>query len=262
MKYKNPKTRIETADFKDFLPTIETGESSLVLTDLPRFSDETSPADAPELGIREWDIAEIDHDTLTEEAYRILKPNGVAVIWCDSYIFSDLKKSMKKSGFQQLRTIAWRWAEHPYEKKFYLLDNPAIGVVGGKGRRPQYFGYPHKTIYEYLPPTVGEPRFGEKEMVHPFQKPFRLFMDIVYAHTELADSALIVDPFLGSGVTARAAYQGLKRFAGCDIDPKYASEADDLMDQIFTEDKELFDKMSKYWEEVDMERVSAWYQRG
>jgi adenine-specific DNA-methyltransferase len=58
---------------------------------------------------------------------------------------------------------------------------------------------------------------------HPTEKPLTAMMLLVDAFSKLGD--LVLDPFVGSGITAVAAKHLGRRYIGIDIEPVYAQQA-------------------------------------
>lgn len=66
---------------------------------------------------------------------------------------------------------------------------------------------------------------------HPTQKPEALMERMVLASSNEGD--FVLDPFLGSGTTARVCQQLERRFLGFEINPDYVSMAEDRLGEVF-----------------------------
>lgn len=70
---------------------------------------------------------------------------------------------------------------------------------------------------------------AEKQRFHPTQKPVQLFEQIIRDYSKEND--LILDPYLGSGTTARACLNLKRNFIGIEINEKYCKIAENRLKQ-------------------------------
>ena len=61
------------------------------------------------------------------------------------------------------------------------------------------------------------------EKLHPTQKPVKMFEFLIKSYSN--ENNLVCDPFIGSGTTAVACHNTLRRFVGCDINEEYVNLA-------------------------------------
>ena len=111
-----------------------------------------------------------------------------------------------------------------------VWDKEWIGPGGVQGLRPSYemiallcrpdFAIPDRGVADVLKCKVG----SFKPTGHPAEKPKRL-LDKLIAVSGLARGSLVVDPFLGSGTTAHAAYDAGMRFVGVESEERYCEIA-------------------------------------
>lgn len=142
-------------------------------------------------------------------------------------------------------------------KKTPLEINTALGKAtngGGKwstlaGIRQQNIQYPTREDWDALTPLLGlewkyedyvfkfhlptgltdvwsDINFQEKGRIHPTQKPSELIKRILTCSTDKTDTVL--DPFMGSGQTARVAKSLGMNYMGCELDAKYWAQLTDL----------------------------------
>jgi hypothetical protein len=76
-----------------------------------------------------------------------------------------------------------------------------------------------KSVWPFYPPSADEKRFGK----HPTQKPVALLERILLAASSEKD--LVLDPFLGSGTTAIAAFRVSRFVIGIEAFPEWNSLA-------------------------------------
>lgn len=168
--------------------------------------------------------------TLTE-THRILKDNSFAVIWYGMSWHCQVTALIKKAGFT-ISDIPAIWAKGDagqtaspdttlgscYEP-FYLArkGKPVLAKPG----RSNVFNYPK------LPSTTKD---------HPTQKPLILMKEILA--TCLFPGSTIMVPFLGSGVTLRAAYKMGHTGFGWDLSEDYKRA---FLKRVVDDQKEIDD---------------------
>ena len=142
-------------------------------------------------------------------------------------------------------------------KKTPLEINTALGKAtngGGKwstiaGIRQKNIQYPTREDWESLTPLLNlewkyddyvfkftlptgltdvwsDIKFQEKGRIHPTQKPAQLIERIVKCSSDVGD--LVLDPFMGSGQTARVCKKLGISCIGCEIDVKYYEKLKDI----------------------------------
>ncbi len=90
-------------------------------------------------------------------------------------------------------------------------------------------------IYD-LPPSTKEPdvirspiTFQKEVGNHPTPKPIELFKKMVLRFTKPGD--VVLDPFLGSGTTAKACHELGRNYIGIEINPDYCKIAEQRLKQ-------------------------------
>jgi site-specific DNA-methyltransferase (adenine-specific) len=107
-----------------------------------------------------------------------------------------------------------------------VWDKGCMGAGGIRGLRPSYelvalfAGQDFAIANRGLVDIQRFKSASHKPTGHPAEKPLALF-EFLVAHSTSCSSALIVDPFMGSGTTGVAAVKAGHRFIGCEIDPVY-----------------------------------------
>lgn len=225
---RDPANIIECMDYRDFLGSLAPASVSLALTDPPyAISRKTGFANirngierfAVSMDFGEWDHAEIDIEALGHGLFRVLKRGGTAIIWYDIWKLADLRCALESAGFGMFRQVIWQ-KTNPVplnSKSTYLSNSREMAVACVKGGKPTFHGEYDNGVYDYPIPRHNGRR------IHPTQKPVALFADLVKKHSDVGD--LVIDPFLGSGTTAVAAWGEGRRFLGCDLSPTYVEAA-------------------------------------
>ena len=228
-------SQIECSDYRDFLQSLGKNSVDLVLTDPPYAVSRKTGFSSVKNGVQrfavsmdfgDWDHQQIDLTAFAQEAYRVLRRGGTAIVWYDFWKISDLYNALAEAGFKMLRLIVWNKTNPvPLNSKcIYLSNSREMAVVGVKGGSPTFNSRYDSGDYSY-----PIPRHGGKRL-HPTQKPLDLFRELVCKHSNPDD--LVIDPFLGSGTTAVAAVQEGRAFAGCDIDQSYVEAAESRLRQL------------------------------
>ena len=88
------------------------------------------------------------------------------------------------------------------------------------------FEFPYEKIRQTFNPQLGVSDvwedidfYGEKERIHPTQKPLKLISRLVLASSDEGD--LVLDPFMGSGTTAVSCVENRRKYIGFEIDRDY-----------------------------------------
>lgn len=222
-------------DFEKYFTYIEDSSIDLILTDPPyNISRESGFKSVKEGEQRfaidtefEWDVP-FDLGALCRESYRALKRHGTAIIFYDYWKLESLAVAMKTVGFKQLRQITWR-KKNPVpinSKRNYLTNAKEMAVLGVKAGLPTF-----NSEYDRGEYTFAMPRNRR----HQAQKPLPLIKNLICKHSDIHDTVL--DPFMGSGVTAIACLEEKRDFMGCDINPKFVSEAQDWINEWYKKKK-------------------------
>jgi DNA modification methylase len=218
----------------------------------------TSP---PYDGLRRYNGYSFDFEAIARELYRVAKPGGV-VVW----VVGDetVKGSESGTSFRQVlrfKSIGFRLHDtmiyakqnpvplthNRYEQHFEYMfvlskGKPATfnglrvdsaGIKGGsrwyeadgsvRAKHTDQAARPTKLRPNIWTYTVGQARCG-----HPAVFPEGLARDHILSWSNPGD--LVLDPFMGSGTTAKAAQQTGRRFIGCEISPQYFALAHQRLD--------------------------------
>ena len=168
----------------------------------------------------------IDAET-RDGAGRLL--GGMVARWC--LVFCQVEASqlwraaLEAGGLAYRRTCIW---VKPDGMPQYTGDRPGMGyetilAMHAPGRSRWNGGGRHGVFIHNRGETGGEPA------PHPTTKPSRLMSDLVALFTDPGE--LIVDPFMGSGSTLRAAKDLGRRAIGIEIEERYCEIAAKRMAQ-------------------------------
>jgi len=149
------------------------------------------------------------------EAYRVLRPNTHAYIFCNEYGLATFRAEMAAAGFKVKRLLVWVKDQHTAgDLAGDYANRTEYLLFGHKGRRPLN-GHRDANVLFFK-------RAGRKRD-HPTEKPEEMLRYLIAKSS--APGELVLDPFAGSGTTCRAAKDLGRRYLGIEIDPRYAAVA-------------------------------------
>ncbi|MFZ0736250.1 MAG: site-specific DNA-methyltransferase [Candidatus Acidiferrales bacterium] len=176
----------------------------------------------------EWDRsrgADVNHEFNREwlaACQRVLKPNGTIWVSGTSHVIHSVGFAMQQLEFKLLNDISWVKPNPPPNLSCRYFTHATETIIwAAKNKKSRHtFHYKlmkemagnkqMKSVWEILPPSRDEKRFGK----HPTQKPVKLLERILLASSSRGD--IVLDPFIGSGSTAVAAFRLSRRVLGVD----------------------------------------------
>lgn len=123
--------------------------------------------------------------------YRVLKDDAHCYIMCNNKNLPHFMEEVKKSHFHFVKMLVW-------DKQSKICGRYYMGQV-------EFIMFLRK----------GKDKDG---LINPTEKPVRLFEVLISNSTKKGD--LVLDPFSGSGTTARACVNLERNFVGFDIDKR------------------------------------------
>ena len=160
---------------------------------------------------------------------RVLKPNGTIWVSGTSHVIHSVGFAMQQLGFKLLNDISWvkpnpppnlscRYFTHATETIIWAAKNEkSRHHFDYAAMKHQAGGKQMKSVWEILPPSKEEKRFGK----HPTQKPVALLERILLASSRQGD--LILDPFMGGGTTTIAALRYRRSVIGIEFESGWIS---------------------------------------
>ena len=225
----------ELTDSLSLMKKLDKGSVDLVLTDPPYIISKPSGfksvvhgehrfAVSTEHG--EWDKAEnFSLEDLRDsvfEYYRVLKKHGTAIIFCDLWKITDVKRIMEEAGFKQIRFIEWL-KTNPVplnSSRNYLTNSREVALLGVKVSKPTFNSQYDNGVYRY-------PICHEKGRFHPTQKPLAFMEALIEKHSNVGD--VVLDTFAGSAATLLAAKNLQRGFIGCELDQEFFVKAEERL---------------------------------
>lgn len=216
--YQDDHVTIYHGDSAEILPTIPSGSVHAIITDPPYIIGAVS---AGSMASKSGGWADMMNSSAWfaswyREVGRIRKDAGV--FW--SFLnWRSLPVVMRAALDAQLPITSMA-----------VWDKQWIGPGGSQGLRPSYemiglfcgasFSIENRGVADILKHQVG----SYKESGHPAEKPLGLLARLVEL-SSVPDGGLVVDPFLGSGTTARAAKDAGVRCIGIEAEERYCEIA-------------------------------------
>ena len=227
--YSHGGIQIYCGDCREILPTLEARSIDTVITDPPYGIVNDFGIAIKQDGIRklsfDWDKPEGVAEGVAE-GVRLCKSSASCFVFSSIDIVGLLLEKVREQGFI-CKPAAWvkecpppagfgNWWPSGFELAFYGYRNsPYFGDVDRK--RSNVF-------------VADSLRYGQPgKNGHPTQKPLVLMAKLVKALCR--QDGMVLDPFMGSGTTLRAAKDAGCRAIGIEIEEKYCETAARRMEQ-------------------------------
>lgn len=155
-----------------------------------------------------------------KESYRVLKDNTHIYIFCNDYAISQFRALMEGAGFKIKRTLVW------------VKNNHTAGdLEGDYANKTEFIIFAHKGRRKLNGGRDTNVLFFDRvaELKHPAEKPVKLCKYLIEKSTERGD--IVLDPFAGSGTTARASKDLGRAYIGVELIPRYVKIANERLGQ-------------------------------
>jgi DNA modification methylase len=222
--------KLINGDAIEVLRKIESGTVDLVIADPPYNlgKDYGNNSDAKEFS-EYVNFSEI----WLKEACRVLKPNGTIYVFCGIRFISYLYEILDKKLHMQLNNwICWHYTQGLGKKKGFSPRHDDV-LMFSKGndhkfnlddiRVPQKYYRARNNMRGANPGDVWQFSHvhycNENRQNHPTQKPEGIIERMVLASSDAGD--LVIDPFAGSGTTARVCQQLNRSSLNIEINTDY-----------------------------------------
>ena len=159
-----------------------------------------------------FDTNDIKIEDYLDKLYRVLKDDAHCYIMCNNKNLPHFMEVVGKSSFHFVKMLVW-------DKQSKICGTYYMGQVEfilflrkGKDKPINECGTSDLLSFP-IPPNKRKDKYG---LINPTEKPVRLFEVLISNFTKKGD--LVLDPFSGSGTTARACVNLERNFVGFDID--------------------------------------------
>ena len=224
--YDRDGITIYHGDCLEVLPQLD--QVDLVLTDPPyNISEEGadirniggSLAQRRDFGV--WDRVDWSPKEFLDATITLMRPGSSVLAFTSDRLLS----AYRECGLQPRGTVVWEKTNPPpTPRPSYVSATEWIVWLQKQGAKARWNSGGFTTnILRY--PICG----GEERSHHPTQKPLALIKELVGRHSDTGD--LILDPFMGSGTTLRAAKDLGRRAIGIELNRDYCDIAIQRMAQ-------------------------------
>lgn len=223
--------RLLKGDCLELMKDIESGSIDAIITDPPYGTTACK-----------WDSV-IDFNLMWEQLNRIIKPNGAIVLFGSEPFSSALRmsniknygydwiwKKQKPTNFYQVKWQPLKEHENIsvfYTKKpnYYPQGTKEVNIKSGRKNKSSNL-YSKYNGGDYVQKVGNYPRSiqfvpteGDKDRLHPTQKPVALMEYLIKTYTNEGETVL--DFTMGSGSTGVACKNTNRNFIGIEQDDKY-----------------------------------------
>ena len=208
------KRIISKGDAYELLPEMPVAD--LILTDPPynisQDNNFNTMSDRQGLDFGEWDKG-FDDLSWLELAVDRLSRNGSIIVFCSVRRISYIIKKLESLGLEYKDTIRWvKPNPMPRNRDRRYVVDAEYAVWCARG----------KWTFNRLSDKYDRPEIvcsAPSKRLHPTQKPIQLMEDLIRRHSNVGDTVL--DPFMGSGTTARVARKLNRHFVGFELNTEY-----------------------------------------
>lgn len=148
---------------------------------------------------------------LCVELFRVCETGAAAHFFIDWRMYPNLYGAVESSGWVVKNTVVW--------------DKGHFGMGSTYRNQHEFIIYAEKGKVEFLDHGIGNVLKVKRPRTefHPSEKPLELLSIFIKATTR--NDAVVLDPFMGSGTTLRAAKDLGRKSIGIEIEEKYCEIA-------------------------------------
>lgn len=203
--------KVITGDCLEFMAAMKDQTVDAVITDPPYCSGSVGEAQrvsAPGHGLRSENVRRLGWfqgdnmgtaglvfllRSVAFESFRILKPTGSFLCFCDWRMVSNLQPAIESAGLRFQNLVIWDKGSMGLGTGFRSSHEIILHFTAGK---PEYFDASTGNV-------IRQVRIRPEERQHQTEKPVELLKNLI--RVVCPPGGLIVDPFSGSGSTGQAA---------------------------------------------------------
>jgi DNA modification methylase len=172
-------------------------------------------------------------NSFLQQAYRVLKPGGAAIIFMSILRIESLSKIAHKYNFYYKTTGIWHKTNPmPRNMNLHFINSTESWLYilkpQSNGRKTGTFNNEGKAIHDFIETSViskSEKNLGK----HPTQKPVGLMEHFITILSNPGD--VVLDPFMGSGSTGVACIRQGRNFIGIEGKNEYFTLSESRLKQ-------------------------------
>ncbi len=201
----------------DILPTLEPGSVDCVIADPPYGARRPSARRSVAERFTEVHGNDKPRPEWLRPAFDVLADGGAIYVFACWDRMEEWRVAMTQAGFRVRSCIVWDKGVHGLaDLETCWAPQHEMILFGAKGRHELCGSRPADVIHCQ--------RLDPAKMVHPYQKPSKLFARLVRASTD--HGGTVLDPFMGSGESGLVAQQYGRDFIGIELDPVHYATAE------------------------------------
>lgn len=204
-------------DCREWFASAKDGSVDLILTDPPYNAINRKTGGLRKIDKGAADSAPVDIAVMAKEFLRV--SSGSIYVWCSDEQYTGWTMAFKNAG-TTTRICAW-WKTNPSPMNGEYLWLSALELCVFARKEKAFFS-------RHCEAPVWHGPF-QSETNHPTEKPIWLFNRLVGASCPLG--GVVLDPYVGSGTTLRAAKDAGCRAIGIEIEERYCEMIVKRLDQ-------------------------------
>lgn len=233
--------KIICGDVLDVLPNIQSQSIDLICTDPPYNLGKNY---GKTVDLKAWHEYEEFTSLWLKECKRVLKPHGSIYVFMGVRFISKLFLMLEDIGFLFNGWITWHYTQGMgrtkgfsprHEDILYFTKSKSFTFNIDDVRVPQKYYRERNNMAGANPGDVWSFSHvhycAAERKPHPTQKPEGAIERIIRASSNERD--VVLDPFMGSGTTARVARVLNRHFIGIEINPEYIELANARINKQF-----------------------------
>lgn len=157
---------------------------------------------------------DIDISEYIDDLYRVLKKRTHCYLMCNDYNLMHFLEVIGHSDFRFTKMLVWDKCSKICGRYYMGQKEYIIMLRKGSDRPINDCGTPD-ILSIPIPPNKRKDKDG---LINPNEKPVKLMEVLIRNSTNVGD--LVLDPFMGSGTTARACVNLDRQYIGFEIDKR------------------------------------------
>ena len=205
--YDDGQITIYHGDCRDVLPTLEPGSIDLVLTDPPYNAINRTTGGLRLIDKGGADAHPVDVAAVATQLIRVTA--GSIYVWCSDEQYTDWTMAFKDAGLTTRICAWWKSDPSPMNGEHLWLSALELCVFARKSGAPFNLHCEHPV---WKGPVA-------RDIDHPTPKPEWLMRRLILASSQ--PGGVVLDAYMGSGTTLRAAKDLGRRAIGIELEERY-----------------------------------------